>query len=141
MSAPARVVVTTGTAKLLSASPPAYHLHASIRFGRAEKSVATRKRTPGHEALTRIKIRAHRVFREFAWARRPSHTFGQFNVIYGWNGWGKRRSRRCSPLIEKRTALLEGEVELELGGTRRLQARPSPRHTASAVRACSTATS
>lgn len=68
--------------------------------------------------LTRItKIRAHRVFREFAWPA-DLHTFGQFNVIYGWNGCGKTTLSSLLSLIEKRTALLEGEVELELDGTR-----------------------
>lgn len=67
--------------------------------------------------LTRIpKIRRHRVFRDFTW---PSdlHSFAQFNVIYGWNGCGKTTLSSLLSLVEKRTALMEGEVELEFDGT------------------------
>lgn len=62
--------------------------------------------------LTRITKLRHRVFRDFAW---PSnlHSFGRFNVIYGWNGCGKTTLSSLLSLVEKRTALTEGEVELE----------------------------
>ncbi len=65
--------------------------------------------------LTRITKLRHRVFRDFAW---PSglHAFGQFNVVYGWNGCGKTTLSSLLSLVEKRTALIEGEVELELDG-------------------------
>lgn len=65
--------------------------------------------------LTRITKLRHRVFRDFAW---PSelHAFGQFNVIYGWNGCGKTTLSSLLTLVEKKTALTEGEVELELDG-------------------------
>lgn len=65
--------------------------------------------------LTRITKLRHRVFRDFAW---PSdlHTFGQFNVVYGWNGCGKTTLSSLLSLVEKKTALTEGEVELELDG-------------------------
>ncbi|MCZ2135383.1 MAG: AAA family ATPase [Burkholderiales bacterium] len=65
--------------------------------------------------LTRITKLRHRVFRDFAW---PSdlHAFGQFNVVYGWNGCGKTTLSSLLSLVEKKTALTEGEVELELDG-------------------------
>lgn len=66
--------------------------------------------------LTRITKLRHRVFRDFAW---PSnlHAFGQFNVIYGWNGCGKTTLSSMLSLVEKRTPLADGEVELEFDGT------------------------
>lgn len=70
--------------------------------------------------LTRItRIREHRVFRDFAW---PSdlHTFGQFNLIYGWNGCGKTTLSSLLADVEKRTALTEGEAELEFDGTTKI---------------------
>lgn len=67
--------------------------------------------------LTRItKIREHRVFRDFAWPN-DLHAFSRFNVIYGWNGCGKTTLSSLLSLVEKRTALSEGEVELEFDGT------------------------
>lgn len=67
--------------------------------------------------LTRItKIRQHRVFRNFAWPN-DLHAFSQFNVIYGWNGCGKTTLSSLISLVEKRTALSEGELELEFDGT------------------------
>jgi wobble nucleotide-excising tRNase len=62
--------------------------------------------------LTRITKLRHRVFRDFAWPR-DLHSFGRFNVIYGWNGCGKTTLSSLLALLEKRTALTEGEVELE----------------------------
>lgn len=62
--------------------------------------------------LTRITKLRHRVFRDFAWPN-DLHTFGQFNVIYGWNGCGKTTLSSLLSLVEKKTALAEGEVELE----------------------------
>ena len=56
--------------------------------------------------LTRItKIRDHRVFLDFAW---PSdlHSFGQFNVVYGWNACGKTTLSALLALVEKRTPLM-----------------------------------
>lgn len=81
--------------------------------------------------LSRItRIRGHRVFHDFSW---PSelHTFGQFNVIYGWNGCGKTTLASLLSLVEKRTALSEGELELEFDGKtkltgRELAAKPVP---------------
>jgi wobble nucleotide-excising tRNase len=70
--------------------------------------------------LTRITKPRHRVFRDFAW---PSdlHAFGQFNVVYGWNGCGKTTLSSLLSLVEKKTALTEGEVELELDGATKVE--------------------
>ena len=63
--------------------------------------------------LKRITKLRHRVFRDFAW---PSdlHDFGRFNVVYGWNGSGKTTLSSLLALVEKRSPLTEGELELEL---------------------------
>lgn len=69
--------------------------------------------------ITRItKIRGHRVFRDFSW---PSdlHGFGQFNLIYGWNGCGKTTLSSLFAHIEKGTNLTEGEVEFEIDDDRK----------------------
>jgi wobble nucleotide-excising tRNase len=52
------------------------------------------------------------VFRDFAWPT-DLHGFGQFNVIYGWNGCGKTTLSSLLSYVEKRVALSEGELELE----------------------------
>lgn len=62
--------------------------------------------------LTRITKLRHRVFRDFAWPG-DLHSFGRFNVIYGWNGCGKTTLSSLLSLVEKRTPLTEGEIELE----------------------------
>lgn len=69
--------------------------------------------------LTRITKIRHRVFRDFAWPN-DLHAFGQFNLIYGWNGCGKTTLSSLLSLVEKRTALSEGEVELEFDGTTKI---------------------
>lgn len=67
--------------------------------------------------LTRItSIRGHRVFRDFAWPK-ELHAFAQFNVIYGWNGCGKTTLSSLLSLVEKKTVLTEGTVELEFDST------------------------
>ena len=69
--------------------------------------------------LTRITKLRHRVFRDFTWPN-ELHTFAKFNVIYGWNGCGKTTLSSLLSLVEKKTALTEGEVELELDGATRV---------------------
>lgn len=69
--------------------------------------------------LTRITKVRHRVFRDFAWPN-DLHAFWQFNLIYGWNGCGKTTLSSLLSLVEKRTALSEGEVELEFDGTTKI---------------------
>jgi wobble nucleotide-excising tRNase len=66
--------------------------------------------------LTRIAKLRLRVFRDFAWPT-ELHPFAQFNVIYGWNGSGKTTLSWLLSLVEKKTALLEGESALEIDGT------------------------
>lgn len=69
--------------------------------------------------LTRITKLRHRLFRDFAW---PGNLepFSQFNVIYGWNGCGKTTLSSLLSLVEKRTALADGEAELEFDGTTKI---------------------
>ena len=69
--------------------------------------------------LTRITKIRHRVFRDFAWSN-GLHCFGQFNLIYGWNGCGKTTLSSLLSLVEKKTALTEGELELEFEGTTKI---------------------
>lgn len=65
--------------------------------------------------LTRIAKLKLRVFRDFAWPK-DLHPFARFNLIYGWNGSGKTTLAWLLSLVEKQTALTEGEVELEFNG-------------------------
>jgi wobble nucleotide-excising tRNase len=63
--------------------------------------------------LNRIsKIQEHRVFRDFNWPN-TLHTFGQFNLVYGWNGCGKTTLSSLLGLAQKGVALDDGQVELE----------------------------
>src|SRR5690606_30778898 len=47
------------------------------------------------------------------------HGFGQFNLIYGWNGCGKTTLSSLFAHIEKGTNLAEGEIEFEIDDGRR----------------------
>ncbi len=68
--------------------------------------------------ITRVtKIRGHRVFRDFLWPN-DLHSFGQFNLIYGWNGCGKTTLSSLFAHIEKKENVTEGEVEFEIDGGR-----------------------
>ena len=62
--------------------------------------------------LSRITKLRHRVFRDFAWPN-DLHEFARFNVIYGWNGCGKTTLSSLLSLVEKKSVLTEGEMELE----------------------------
>lgn len=66
--------------------------------------------------LTRVSKLRLRVFRDFTWPA-GLHPFGQFNVIYGWNGCGKTTLSWLLSLVEKKTALSEGEAVLEIDNT------------------------
>ena len=66
--------------------------------------------------MTRIGKLRLRVFHDFAWPT-ELHPFAQFNVIYGWNGSGKTTLSWLLSLVEKKTALLEGDAALEIDGT------------------------
>ena len=72
--------------------------------------------------LTRIAKLRLRVFRDFAWPT-ELHPFAQFNVIYGWNGSGKTTLSWLLSLVEKKTALPEGEAALEIDGTTKVAGR------------------
>jgi wobble nucleotide-excising tRNase len=61
------------------------------------------------------RIRGHRVFRDFSWPN-DLHAFGQFNLVYGWNGCGKTTLSSLLAHVEKRAVLSEGEFELEFDG-------------------------
>lgn len=65
--------------------------------------------------LKRIAKLKLRVFRDFVWPK-DLHSFGRFNLIYGWNGSGKTTLAWLLSLVEKQTRLSEGEVELEFDG-------------------------
>jgi wobble nucleotide-excising tRNase len=69
--------------------------------------------------LTRITKLRHRVFRDFVW---PSdlHPFGQFNVIYGWNGCGKTTLSSLLSLVQRKATLTEGEIEVEFDGATKI---------------------
>jgi len=70
--------------------------------------------------LTRIAKLKLRVFRDFIWPK-DLHPFARFNLIYGWNGSGKTTLAWLLSLVEKQTALIEGEVELEFDGTTKIK--------------------
>lgn len=70
--------------------------------------------------LTRIAKLKLRVFRDFAW-HKDLHPFARFNLIYGWNGSGKTTLAWLLSLVEKRMALIEGEVELEFDGAAKVK--------------------
>lgn len=68
--------------------------------------------------VTRLqRARLYRIFRDFTW---PSTLpdFGQFNVIYGWNGAGKTAFSNIFRHIQSRTAMDEGQVEILVDETR-----------------------
>jgi wobble nucleotide-excising tRNase len=70
--------------------------------------------------LTRIAKLQLRVFRDFAWPK-DLHPFARFNVIYGWNGSGKTTLAWLLSLVEKQTALIEGDVKLEFDGATKVK--------------------
>lgn len=70
--------------------------------------------------LTRVGKLKLRVFRDFAWPK-DLHPFARFNLIYGWNGSGKTTLAWLLSLVEKQTALIEGEVELEFDGATKVK--------------------
>ena len=63
------------------------------------------------------KIKAHRIFRAFTWPA-DLHPFGQFNLIYGWNGTGKTALSSLFCHLQTRSAITEGEVEFEIEGAK-----------------------
>ncbi len=63
------------------------------------------------------KMKSHRIFRAFTWPT-DLPSFGQFNLIYGWNGSGKTTVSGLFRHIQTRTAITEGEVEFEIEGNK-----------------------
>jgi wobble nucleotide-excising tRNase len=70
--------------------------------------------------LTRITKLRYRVFRHFEWPG-SLDAFGQFNLIYGWNGCGKTTLSSLLSLVEQKAALSEGELELEFDESLRVR--------------------
>lgn len=68
--------------------------------------------------LTRIhRLQGYRIFRDFSWPA-GLHDFGQYNVIYGWNGTGKTTLSTLFRHLQHREAITEGEVEYAFGDRR-----------------------
>lgn len=68
--------------------------------------------------VTRItRMSAHRVFRDFTWPA-TLQPFGQFNLIYGWNGSGKTTFSSLFHHLQTRSAVAEGDVEFEIDGAK-----------------------
>ena len=64
--------------------------------------------------ISRIsRVRGHRGIRDFSWPV-ELHSFGQFNLLYGWNGSGKTTLSNLFRSIQDKTAIAEGDVEFEL---------------------------
>lgn len=69
--------------------------------------------------ITRLhKARDYRIFRDFNWPTSDLPDFARFNVIYGWNGTGKTSLSNIFRMMQKRTALTEGAVEIQVDQTR-----------------------
>lgn len=69
--------------------------------------------------ITRLlKAKDYRVFREFSWPGSSLPDFARFNVIYGWNGSGKTSLSNIFRMVQRRTPLTEGSVEIQVDQTR-----------------------
>jgi wobble nucleotide-excising tRNase len=69
--------------------------------------------------ITRLhKARDYRIFRDFNWPTPELPDFARFNVIYGWNGTGKTSFSNIFRMIQKRTALTDGVIEIHVDQTR-----------------------
>lgn len=72
----------------------------------------------GGMRISRIqKARNYRIFRNFSWPADLTD-FARFNVIYGWNGTGKTSLSNLFRHIERRQALIDGQVEILVDRTR-----------------------
>ena len=60
------------------------------------------------------RIKGHRGFTDFTWSSLDD--FARFNLIYGWNGSGKTTLSNLFRHIEKREAILEGQIEFHIDG-------------------------
>jgi len=64
--------------------------------------------------ISRIpKIKGYRVFRDMAWPD-DLHSFGKFNLIYGWNASGKTTLSTLFRHVQDREAVSEGDVRFEI---------------------------
>lgn len=69
--------------------------------------------------ITRFqKIKQHRIFRDFAWPGAGLPDFARFNLIYGWNGAGKTTLSNLFRHLQRREAVVEGEVGVALNDGR-----------------------
>lgn len=67
-----------------------------------------------------LKIKEYRIFRDFSWPR-GLLPFSRYNLLYGWNGSGKSTLSSLFALLQRKEALSEGEVILEIDGANRIQ--------------------
>lgn len=66
--------------------------------------------------ITKIsRMRNCRVFHDFTWPA-ELHTFGDFNLIYGWNGTGKSTISHIFRCLERREPVSDGGVSLVVDG-------------------------
>lgn len=69
--------------------------------------------------ITRLhKVKDYRIFRDFNWPASELPDFARFNVIYGWNGTGKTSLSNIFRMVQKRTPLTEGVVEIHVDQAR-----------------------
>ena len=69
--------------------------------------------------ITRLqKAKDYRIFRDFSWPASGLPDFARFNVIYGWNGTGKTSLSNVFRMIQRRSPLTEGTVEVQIDQTR-----------------------
>ncbi len=61
------------------------------------------------------RLRNHGIFRDFTWPADLPH-FGNYNVIYGWNGSGKTTISRIFRDLELRRDPMSGEANLTVDG-------------------------
>ena len=67
-----------------------------------------------------LKIKNYRIFRDFSWTN-GLIPFARYNLFYGWNGSGKSTLSSLFVLLQRKEALSEGEVIIEVDGTNRIQ--------------------
>ncbi|TQL14979.1 wobble nucleotide-excising tRNase, partial [Zymomonas mobilis] len=63
------------------------------------------------------KIKSHRIFRDFVWPE-DLPTFKGKNLFYGWNGMGKSTLSELFRSIEKKSPVLEGDIEFIISGNK-----------------------
>ncbi|AYQ27849.1 MULTISPECIES: AAA family ATPase [unclassified Polaromonas] len=63
------------------------------------------------------KIREHRIFKDFSWSG-ALEDFGQFNLIYGWNGSGKTTISNLLRSVQSGTPIEEGQIDFVFNGNR-----------------------